>query len=40
MRGRKGVRRWLERVMLGAVMTVAAWAAERLLLRTTERREG
>jgi hypothetical protein len=40
MRGRRGVRRWFERVMLGAVMTVAAWAAEGWLVRTMERREG
>jgi hypothetical protein len=30
--------RWLERVLLGAMMTVAAWAAERWFLRMIERR--
>jgi hypothetical protein len=34
------LRAWLERVTLGAVMTVAAWAAERWVLRTIERRRG
>jgi hypothetical protein len=34
------VRRRVERVLLGVLISAAAWAAERWLLRTMERREG